>query len=89
MIEVRFFCLSLRKLNCHFLSANNCKSGMANNCPFVINDPLLMLEFTHTHNNSIQHDFMKEYLVIRQNNQELFKIKSNLLLKKMMMKHIV
>jgi hypothetical protein len=45
---------------------------MANNYPFVINDPLSMLEFTHTHNNSIQHDFIKEYLVIKQNNQELF-----------------
>ncbi len=42
---------------------------MSNNFSFVINDPLSMLDFTHTHNNSIQHDFMKEYLVIKQNNQ--------------------
>jgi len=43
---------------------------MANNYPFVINDPVSILEFTHTHNNSIQHDSMKEYIVIKQNNQD-------------------
>ncbi len=69
--EAWFYCLSLKELNYHFLVANNCKSVMANNYPFVINDPVSILEFTHTHNNSIQHDSMKEYIVIKQNNQDL------------------
>jgi hypothetical protein len=52
------------------------------NCPFVINDPLSMLELTHTHNNSIQHDSMKEYLVIKQNNQKLFLFKNKFVAQK-------